>query len=644
MVLGLGKRSLLSFLADTRGGVMALSAFLLTGLIGFASLVAEFGAGLERQTENQRIADVAAYSAATYYGANTGASNAMTTATLVAQNVAAMNGVASNYVSVSLENSPVDASKNAIKVSIATPQTFGLGALLGAAKSLNVKAESYAQIGGSPTTACITALNAAGGITLSGGTAISAPNCGVASNASVTVPCGTTIRAKSLTYGTSLSQGCSGVTAGTIKQASVTDPLASTSGVSAAESHVASISTLTSPSAPSVPTGTISFNLGWYPTTTQTSGSCSASNSGSTWTINCPAGGTYNFSGITLAGGMSLNFNPAGSASSTYTFSSNFNSTGTVTFGPGNYVFAKGLTISGGSVASFTSGGSFSFGPNSTSCNGQNYSICNTSSLTFAAGSSFQISNGVYVSGGSKTVMGSGSNNSFQIGAAGDGNAFWVGGGATLTLGDATGSNSVFQVAGVIDAASGGGSCMTLPAASQHNIKGSFKSAGGTILGAGTYSINGYIAFGQNGGGSVTCNGSTVGLSGTNVTLVYNAASAAVGGVCDKAGLCFAAGFNYVTLSAPSSGTMSGLLFVGPQSGSASAVFTGGSGAAMSGAIYVPRADFNMSGGASIATIPGGCLQIVASTIALSGGTTAASACVSDASGGGGSGKAQVVQ
>ena len=49
-------------------------------------------------------------------------------------------------------------------------------------------------------------------------------------------------------------------------------------------------------------------------------------------------------------------------------------------------------------------------------------------------------------------------------------------------------------------------SCLTLPAAGAADINGSFATAGGTTLGAGIYTINGYVALGSGGGGDVTCN------------------------------------------------------------------------------------------------------------------------------------------
>ncbi len=301
------------------------------------------------------------------------------------------------------------------------------------------------------------------------------------------------------------------------------------------------------------------------------------------------------------------------------------------TFGPGTYNFAGGYTMNGGSTNTFTGGGSYNFGP-TASCNGSNYSICATSALSFTGSSTINLSNGLYVGGGTTVTMGSGSANTYDFGAAGSGAAIYLGGGAKLTMADAT--SGAFNLAGNFDAASGGGSCATFPAASLHNISGWFSTAGGAILGAGLYAIGGYFAAGDNGGGSVWCNNATVGVRGSGVTIAYAADSTPIGSTCNNDGVCFAAGFHYVNMTAPTSGAYAGLLFVGPQSNTtAGAMLTGGAGAVISGAFYLPTGAFNLGGGASIASPQGGCLEVVANTVTLAGGAAVASNCVASNNG-----------
>ncbi|MBB4201218.1 hypothetical protein GGD83_005056, partial [Rhodoblastus sphagnicola] len=337
-------------------------------------------------------------------------------------------------------------------------------------------------------------------------------------------------------------------------------------------------------------------------------------------------------SNLTFSGGSTASFTGV----STFYVGGAFNTQGSanVSFSGGtnvSYTLVGGLSHASSSPLLFQDSGIYSIGPTG-SCNGSNYSICvtNNGALNFSGTDTFNISNGIYVSGGDTLTMGYGSNNSFFVGAAGTGSsgtAISLGGGAYLTLADAT----AFNLAGDYDATAGGGSCAILPAASIHNIAGSFKTAGGTKLGAGLYAIGGYFASGQSSGGSVSCNGATVGVQGTSVTIAYAANSTTIGSPCNSDGVCFANGFNYVNLTAPTTGTYAGLLFVGPSSKSASAMLTGGAGAIMSGAFYLPTGDFGLGGGASIASPSGGCLQIVAKTVSLAGGATAASNCITTA-------------
>ena len=156
-------------------------------------------------------------------------------------------------------------------------------------------------------------------------------------------------------------------------------------------------------------------------------------------------------------------------------------------------------------------------------------------------------------------------------------------------------------MAGNYYADAGGGSCSTFSAAANHDINGYVVTAGGMTMGSGTYTINGYIAFGDNGGGSVSCNGTTVGMTGTGVTFIVTGATTPGSGTCKNMVLCFGAGFNYVALIAPTSGNFANALFIGPLTGSgisAGALFSGGAGASMSGALYIPSGVLTMSGGA----------------------------------------------
>jgi hypothetical protein len=268
------------------------------------------------------------------------------------------------------------------------------------------------------------------------------------------------------------------------------------------------------------------------------------------------------------------------------------------------------------------------------------YSICNSgTSLTFAGPSTFILQGGVYNAGGSRLVMGSsGTGNSFQIGPASSGNAMWLGGSAYTQLGDATDAGSVFQIAGNFWVPSGGGSCTYLGAAAQHDIKGNFLTAGGTVMGAGVYSVTGYVDLGGAGGGDVTCNGTSVGMNGSGVTWVIGGSSTPASGTCTGQAFCVGAGYSNVAMTAPTSGPTAGLVVIGPASNTGGALFSeGASNTSLSGAFYFPQGAISLSGGASVGGGTGQCLELIGTQVTLSGGTAAASNCV-----GGGAGNVKI--
>jgi len=764
-------RKLKAFEADTRGNVTIISGLAITMLLAFASLGAEYGAGLLLQSENQRIADSAAFIATTYCGANSECSTTTTlnTATAIAQNIGALNGIPAADVTPTIVTSPSGTTgAEALQIKVSTTKFLMITPIEGAPNFLSLTALSYGQIGQTASAAaCVIGLSAsggnaytgAGGIAFSGGASLSAPNCGVATNNTITAAnCGGPwLTAKTLSYDTTAPTPTSPVGGGncgsawmsptTATKAAVTDPLASLAGVTTAQARVATAQAITAPSAPTVTVTAASggttwpsalTGLGWSPTTTKTDATtgCTATwnSSSSVWNITGCAAGTYNISSA-IVSGPGLNFMPGGSSSSVYNFNVALNmgyvtssfgpgtynfmqpvtlsgttafgvvstssgsntfgagtynfastlttSSGTAVFGPGNfnvvgavslsdgvnifnastalasgptiatttlgtasytYNFVKGLTTGGGVVTAFGAG-TFNFGSTGATCNGEGaFSICNGGGSTLEMGSAsslsssstFALSNGVYTSGGTTVLMGlegassPANSNSFEIGAGTDGNALFLTGGAIVTLADTEDGTGVFQLTGNVNSAGGG--CTTISAATQHDIKGSFNVSGGTILGAGVYTLTGYFAAGATSGGNVTCNGTSVGVSGSGVTIVYDGAYpgtfSASSPTCAGAGFCLGAGFSNVTLTAPTSGTYEQLVVVGPTIASgvtAGTLLTAGSGATLSGAFYTPNGQIYMNGGAS--AVSGGCLEIVGSIIQVTEGASAATAC-----------------
>jgi hypothetical protein len=533
--------------------------------------------------------------------------------------------------------------------------------------SLPIQVKAYAEMkGGAP--GCIIALSSSGtGVTLSGGTAVTAASCAVNSNNTVSVPCGTTMTTKNVGYDSSSapSNPCGGIqppsgsTLSITKQAT-TDPLAGTTEVTSATARLSTVGALTSPSGPIVAGGAaLSFGYSLSPTqATLTAAGCSSAFSSNSWTVTCPNGGTYAFGALSLSGGITVNFNTGGTTGTTYSFNGQVNDSGTALhFGPGTYNITGGVVSGGGSTTTFGNG-TFNIGKSTTSCNGYTgYSICNTGTLmTFGSAttaSKFVLAGGVSNSGGETLVLGgtavasTSTGNSFNIGTASDGDSFDMGGGAITVFADASGTGNLFQMAGNLDVSSGGGSCLWLGAANEHDINGFMSTAGGTTLGAGPYTVYKYMWFGANGGGNVTCNGSTVGVYGSGVTLVVGGNSVSSSGTCANDAFCEASGYSNVTLTAPTSGSAEGLLVVGPTSSSntnGASFAEGATNTSMSGAFYMPYGAVNLSGGASVGNGSGQCLELIGSQVTLTGGSDLASSCNIPGSSGSGGATVALVQ
>jgi Flp pilus assembly protein TadG len=629
------RRGAHSFFKDKGGNVLIVSALSLPVVIGAAGLVAEYGVALVERSENQRVADLAAFSAATAYGRN-GSEKEMIAA---ANRVAMMNQFDSSAISVQLVALPNDASVLAVRVSIVTDKPLFLSQMVSKRMSIDVAAEAYALVAqehADPTT-CILALDASGtGLSLSGGTKVEAEECVASSNATVAVPCGTSIVALEVTYGSMAAPSvpCSGIKGPSNSVAKVTkrhtaDPFENNSRVAAAATRVSLAANVKYPPTPTVLSGG-NIDFAWNQNGTKNQAlavGCTATWSQPTWKLDCGSKTNVAFGTITMGGGIQLEFNLNGPADATYTFSGPVTVAGSLTrFGKGNYVFSKGFSASG--TATFGAG-SFSFGVHS----GCGYSICNNggASLTFAGPSSFSVANGIKSSGGTTLVMGEGTGNSFHLGAAsGTGYALHAEGGAKVTMADATGGLGRFEVKGDIKA--DGGSCLSIPAAANHDFSGSLSIAGGLILGAGSYTIDGYFALGESGGGNVNCFGTDLSLDADQVTLVVSGSKQSKSGSCTGRAFCVASGYRNIRLVAPAQGALAGFAVIGPIQATqkAGAAFVeGGSNARVSGVFYFPNGPVDLKGGANALGLADGvsCLQVVGSTITLAGGTAAASEC-----------------
>jgi Flp pilus assembly protein TadG len=669
-----------NFCRDRRGNIAILSTVMITSLVGVSGLVAEFGNGLLNRMQDQRVADAAALAGGTVFSSTASA----TSMQAAVNNIATLNGISTGAIASSVVTSPSGDGNQAVQVTVNTSVPLFLSRVLYAHNTLPISVSSYAELeSGAP--GCIMALSQSGsGVTLSGGTNISAAQCAVTSNTTVSVPCGTYITTKQVMYDTTLSQGCNGIQAPSGETLSIskglsTDPFAGLAAVSGAVSRLTTVAAITAPTAPGV-TGGTAVTFGYTTSTTQnqlSADGCSGTFSSNTWTVTCVGSNSYKFGTIQLSGGITVNFNLNGSALNTYAVNGQICDNGTALhFGNGTYNISGGIADGGGSNTSFGYG-TYNIGAISSASNPcgatTGYSIYHVGSImtlgNSTTASTFNLTGGIDNSGGETLVLGAsctnGSNactgtsssntftsatgNTFNIGPATNGDALDMGGGASTYLGDSTGNN--FEMAGNLNVSSGGGSCLWIGASPEHDIKGFLATAGGNTLGAGLYTVTKYVALGGSGGGDVTCGGSTVGMNGNGVTFVIGGTgtySSSCAGVSSTA-FCVAAGYNHVTLVAPGSGNSTqGFVVIGPTTSANTSPASFGEGASstsVSGAFYFPYGAISLSGGATLGNGSSQCLMLIGSQVTLSGGTAVASTCnIPGYSGSGSTGAVALVQ
>jgi Putative Flp pilus-assembly TadE/G-like len=635
-------------LGDRRGSISVLSAFVLVGVIGVSALALEYGHGLLQKTENQRVADLAAYAGALVYNSTSSTASAES----AANNVAALNGL-SGDATPTVVTSPTGDGNQAMQVTVTSNVPLLLARVLTSNTTMAVSATAYAEMK-SNAPACVVALSGSGsGVALTGGATLSATGCTVASNSTVTAhACSNTITTPIVDYDAGTPPTCSlvppaGKSSVQTNKTTTADPLAGNSQVSTATARISTVSAIASPSAPVVAGGT-AVSFGYSKVTTLPSG-CTDSFSSPIHTVTCTSGSTYTFGKITLSGGITVNFNTSGSSSTIYKFSSDIDASGGATalsFGPGTYDIAGGI-IATGSLPMTFGAGTFNIGTatSTSNCGGTSgYSICigGSARVIFGGPSAFVLAGGIYqdASGMPSTPalsFGYGTTtNSFNIGKSSNGYSLNDANGATL-FGDATGSGDLFQMAGNLTTT--GGSCVAVSAAAEHDINGSINGSGGIVLGSGIYTINGYVALGNSSGGNVSncpTSGATTGLSALGVTLVISGASTVSCGSTTSA-FCLGAGYSTVDLTAPTSSSSlgsstAGLAVIGPQSSSntATASFTSGAtNTRISGAFYFPNGQVYMDGGATLhdTVDTGACLELIGSEVTLNAGSTVGSTC-----------------
>ena len=611
-----------------------MAAMCLPIIIGFAALSVEYGYGLLVRDENQRTADLASYAGALAFS-DTNSEDRMKAAAL---HVAKLNGVDPSNVIVNLAASPRDAGLKAVHVEVKTTNKLVLAPVLGVDPVLHIGTEAYSSFGAAES-ACIIALDkSASGVTLSGGVQVGAPNCYVASNADLVAPCGTKITAKNATYYEGSSQPCpwaknivraDGSEAPITKQYT-SDPLEHHAGVADLNARFSVIRKASWPYEVSEKTGQdIEFGGNTSPPDTASAiqaVGCSYDPADynqyytSKWTITC-SGSKVHIGSLLVHGDVQVEFNVSGSKTTVYSFSGGIqNDFGTkLQFGDGTFNVEKGVY---GADLTFGAG-SFHFGAGNEKCGDARYSLCASGKVTIDGPSTFVFDAGFYTGAGATLKLGAGTSNSYTIGKSSGDNAIGLDGGSITVLADASGSNGVFRLNGDLNGG-GGGSCITIPASSEHDISGNVNLAGGARLGAGTYTVDGF--FSVNTGGS-SCS-DNVAVSAKDVTIVLSGTETPSDWECSGKAFCLTGG-NAITLNAPKSGPYAELAVIGPQSSknTTGAEITSGGRGRISGAFYFPNGLIDFGGGGQIGDAGNGCLQLIGASISLSGGSQAMSEC-----------------
>ena len=130
-------------IGDNGGAISIPSAFSLAAVIGISALSVEFGHALLQRSDNQRIADLAAYAGALVY--NTSGSGLAISA---ASNIATLNGLTGGNATVTTEvvGSPRGNGNLAVQVTVTTNLPMYLARVLTGNPTLPVAATAYAEI------------------------------------------------------------------------------------------------------------------------------------------------------------------------------------------------------------------------------------------------------------------------------------------------------------------------------------------------------------------------------------------------------------------------------------------------------------------------------------------------------------------
>lgn len=663
-----------------RAAVSIIGALSLSALLGVSALSVDINRGLSQRVRNQTVADMSALGAALVYQATSGDTTGLQAA---AQDIAAANGLSGATVLATVVNDYPMTGEKAVKVDVTTQVSVAIASAFGARQSYSVKSTAYAKLAltSSPASpACFLALAASGdGITTSGGATINTPNCSVAAVSSINLG-STGLTADQLVSGSGgISNNYGYITVNAMKYAtswtnpnwntavpgadkitktatSLSDPLAGSTDLSNARALLGNYTAANAPPQPTV-TGGTDWNLNYSP-----SNDLKPYWTASSKTYTIPAG-TYAIKNLTVAGGVTVNFQ----GSSTITISNGFNNGGNrVTFPSGTLTVvggfnsgSTGVTIGNANVA--IGSGTVTFAGTNVIGNGN---VTINSTLTIGGGSSLTMGagnhgfNAISVGGGGWLKMGDGDldvvgstsvggSSTVAAGAGayrlgnGSGDAINLSGSGVMIMGDGT-----FSANGNITTA--GGSRLVFGKTDNHYITGNMTIAGSVLFGISRYTIGGNFTNGTGGTTwpySSTVTGATYGntlegvsvsgydMAGVNVTFILRGTLNLAGGAKTKL-------IASTTTVSGGAGAFADILI----DSLTNTATNWGAGAqnVFVGAVHLPNSTVSMSGGTT--TLSGGqCFMLIANVINATGGASAGSACASipgaiPGSGGGGSG------
>jgi hypothetical protein len=616
-----------------RGSVAVLVAAGAAFMVAAGGISLEIGNAYMTRTQTQRIADMAAYAGGTAYMNNNSSTTAMNAAV---QRIATLNGLSATAITASIVVSPSGDGKNAVFATATTAVTLALTSMIRNSSTMAVHASAYAEVSNSGQ-ACIIGLTTTGNsVTEDGGATVTGTSCAVAAANNLSISGGSRLTALGVyTVGTVSNTGGSTITttptAGNINQgvaaSSVTDPVHASGVLTMPFATLGSLSG--SVAAPTTPAGvTLTFDYSCTARNTPSTDPACAyyTSSGNYTTGSLPCtGGSYAINSISVSGGVNVNIGTT--AGCNYTVASGISDNGSslqITGTVGNFFVNGGISAGGGTTLTLPSAST--------------WWVYNSSGSGISIGGS-----SVFTLGAAATVEVHGSSGNYSV---------TNGGGSTMTMTAGTYlMDGPVSLSGIVNWNTSGSSPVTRMYSTGSTLT-TGSSGGPFTFGGGNYYVNGAVSIGAApvyfGNALLEINGNLTVSSGGSLcaTPAPCSSGTATMTIIDNGVNTFSGG-STTHVVAPASGATVGIAGIALASnytaaGTYSQVFSGGTSGSWAGVIYFPNTGVEYSGGAS--TAGGGCFEIVASLVYMTGGTTTATTCSGYGASAGGSAVAKLVE